>query len=56
MKTFIWKLKYTWIMKFYAGVSLNFAWTCAEAWVESYGINDYTPLEAAYEETSTWMD
>lgn len=56
MKTFLWKLKYTWIMKFYADTSFKFAWDCAESWVESFGIEDSTPREAVYEEVSNWGD
>jgi len=56
MKTFIWKLEYMWVMKFYTGMTFDLAWDCAESWVESYGIEDYNPREAVYEEVSTWQD
>jgi len=56
MKVFIWKIKYMWTMKFYVDTSFSFAWDCAEAWVEAYGIEDSTPYEAVCNEVSHWTD
>jgi hypothetical protein len=54
MKTFIWKLKFAWHMKKRADVSLLFGYQSADAWVESFGIEDTDPCEACDEELSNW--
>ncbi len=56
MKTLIWKFRYARHMMRRADVPFLWAWGCAGASLECFGIDDMNGPDAADEEMSNWSD
>lgn len=55
-RVFIWKVRYAVYFKKLTKSSAIESWNAAGSWVESFGIEDYSPKTAVIEELSTWRD
>lgn len=56
LKVFVWKVRYALYFKRLTKSSTIESWNAADSWVESFGIEDYSPKAAVIEELSRWGD
>jgi hypothetical protein len=56
MTKFMWRLSYIFTMMRLSYCSYTFAAMCADSWLESFGMEDYSGSDAAIEEMSYWSE